>query len=143
MVTRRVSVLLCAALAALTVACGSEPAGSDPGSGPASSGSTGSGSAGDAAVWGLGPDPRLAPRATTFTALVSRLGCNDGVTGEVLPPEIRRSGTEVVVTFSVTPKQDGPASCPGNDEVPFDVDLGEPLGERPWSTARACPAAPR
>ena len=124
--TRLVSVLLCAALAALTVACGSDPA--EPV--PAGSGSTGSGSAGDAAVWVLGPDPRLAPSAATFTALVSRLGCNDGVTGEVLPPEIQRSGTEVVVTFRVRPKQDGAASCPSNNDVAFDVDLGEPLGDR-------------
>ena len=85
---------------------------------------------GDPAVWNLKPDQSLEVSSTTFTALVSRLGCNGGVTGQVLAPEIRMSGSEVVVTFSVAPKQPGPATCPGNDEVSYQVDLGEPLQGR-------------
>jgi hypothetical protein len=40
------------------------------------------------------------------------------------------SESEVVVTFSVVPKQPGPAGCPGNDEISYEVDLGEPLQGR-------------
>jgi hypothetical protein len=84
---------------------------------------------GDAAVWFLAPDQDLQRSSTTFIALVSRLGCNSGVTGQVLEPEIRTSESEVVVTFSVA-KQLGPADCPSNDQVPYEVDLGEPLQAR-------------
>ncbi|MEU4420783.1 hypothetical protein AB0F81_09160 [Actinoplanes sp. NPDC024001] len=70
--------------------------------------------------------------STTFTALVSRLGCNSGVTGEVLAPRIEPRRSEVVVTFSVAAKPPGEvASCQGNDQVPYEVDLGEPLNGRP------------
>jgi hypothetical protein len=40
------------------------------------------------------------------------------------------SESEVVVTFSVAPKQPGPAECQDNDQVPYEVDLGEPLRAR-------------
>jgi hypothetical protein len=112
---RRLSLLAVASLAALTTACGA---------------ATDSSTRGDPAVWFLGLDQELQESTTTFTALVSRLGCNDGVTGQVLEPEIRMSESEVVVTFSVAPKQPGPATCPDNDEVSYEVDLGEPLGAR-------------
>jgi len=66
----------------------------------------------------------------TFTALVSRLGCNNGATGQVLAPEIHMSESEVVVTFSVAPKEPGAANCLGNDEVAYEVDLGERVLDR-------------
>jgi hypothetical protein len=40
------------------------------------------------------------------------------------------SAAEVVVTFSVAPQQLGAADCQGNDQIPFEVDLGEPLQGR-------------
>ena len=40
------------------------------------------------------------------------------------------SESEVVVTFSVLPKQSGAADCPSNDQVSYEVDLGEPLRAR-------------
>lgn len=85
---------------------------------------------GDAAVWELAPDQRLQPSSTTFTALVSRLGCSSGVTGEVLAPEIRLTESEVVVIFSVAPLEARSGTCQGNDQVPYQVELGEPLGDR-------------
>ena len=103
------------------VGCASEPRDTAP---------AGPGAAGDAAVWVTGPDQDLDPSSTGFTALVSRLGCNSGVTGEVLSPDIRVTEAEVVVTFSVAPERSGAADCQGNDQVPYEVSLPEPLGER-------------
>ncbi|SBV29526.1 hypothetical protein GA0070620_5103 [Micromonospora krabiensis] len=40
------------------------------------------------------------------------------------------SASEVVVTFSVAPKQPGAAACPGNNQVSYEVDLGELLRDR-------------
>lgn len=104
--------------------CASEPRGTapeGPGAGPA---------VGAAAVWVGGPDQELGPSSTVFTALVSRLGCNSGVTGEVLSPDIRVTESDVIVTFSVAPERSGAADCQGNDQVPYEVSLPEPLGDR-------------
>ena len=89
--------------------------------------------AGRAAIlpeWHLAPQQSLQDSSTTFVALVSRVACNNGVTGEVLAPDVRMTGTEVIVTFTVAAKPNEPAPCQGNDEVPYQVDLGEPLGGR-------------
>lgn len=127
------SVLMWASLTALT-ACEAttEPAtaGSVETSEAESSTSTQTSAGGDAAVWDLSPGQRLERSSTTFVALVSRLGCNGGVTGQVLTPEIHMSESEVVVTFSVALKSPGAAACPGNNQVSYEVSLGEPLRGR-------------
>lgn len=87
---------------------------------------------GDVAVWKLESGTDVVDSSTTFTALVNRLGCSGGVTGEVLEPTIEVSETEVVVTFFVEAlDSDLEQTCPGNDEVPYEVILAEPIGERP------------
>ncbi|SNT18642.1 hypothetical protein SAMN06264365_1551, partial [Actinoplanes regularis] len=83
-----------------------------------------------AAVWFLKPDQSLKETSTRFTAFVSRLGCNGGITGQVLAPEIHMHQSEVVVTFMVAPRQPAGARCPGNDPVSYEVNLGEPLQGR-------------
>ncbi|MFG1674724.1 hypothetical protein [Micromonospora sp. NPDC049282] len=40
------------------------------------------------------------------------------------------SESEVVVTFSVAPKPPGAAACPGNNQVSYEVNLGELLRDR-------------
>ena len=74
---------------------------------------------------------RAPPRAGhhLLTAVVSRLGCANGVTGEVHEPEVSLEDDAVVVAFSVDPITTD-ASCPDNDEVPYEVVLPEPLGDR-------------
>lgn len=99
----------------------------------------GAGSGTDAAVWDLAPDQTIAGPSTMFTALVSRLGCNNGVTGQVQAPEIRLGDTEVVVTFRVAPGPPHEAACPGNVPVPYEVDLGEPLRDRALVDGRCLP----
>lgn len=51
------------------------------------------------------------------------------------------SESEVVVTFSVAPKQPGAAACPGNDQVSYEVDLGEPLRDRALVDGQCLPGA--
>lgn len=81
------------------------------------------------AIWAVGAGESVGPDTTTFTAMVRRLGCNNGVTGEVSEPEVTLAGEEVVVTFNVRAIETD-ASCPDNDEVPYEVVLPEPLGDR-------------
>jgi len=86
--------------------------------------------AGDAAVWHTDQGAPPSPGASTFTAMVTRLGCHGGVTGQVLRPGVVASEGEVVVTFTVEAAGTGAFECQGNDQVAYEVDLGEPLGER-------------
>lgn len=86
------------------------------------------GEPGDVAVWALKPDEIPAPDAQSFTVLVTRLGCNGGVTGDVYPPTVSISDAEIVVTFTVEHSPGG--RCPTNDQVPYVVDAGQPIGDR-------------
>lgn len=114
-------------LTALASACGTPSAPEDSGPRPSAPAAR---PPGDAAVWFLAPDRTPAASSTSLAVLVSRLDCNSGVTGEVLPPEIRKSESEIVVTFAVAPRSPGAASCQSNNQVPYEVDLGEPIGRR-------------
>lgn len=82
------------------------------------------------ALWELAPGHRIDADSTTVTALVTRLGCNSGVTGDVNTPEVAVTVAEIVITFTVSPMQSGVASCPGNDQVEYLIELPEPLGAR-------------
>jgi hypothetical protein len=84
---------------------------------------------GDDATWTIDPARPPTADSSTFTALVMRAGCNGGQTGQVLRPGIEVGDTEVIVTFTVE-RMEGVATCQGNDTVPYEVDLGEPLGDR-------------
>jgi hypothetical protein len=132
--SRLVSVVVWTSLATLMPSCGAttepSPARSDGASETKASTSAKASARGDAAVWFLKQDQKLQRSSTKFTALVSRLGCNNGVTGQVLAPEIHASGSEVVVTFFVGAKLPGVATCRGNNQVSFEVDLVEPLQDR-------------
>ncbi len=97
---------------------------------------------GDAAVWTTAPDAPPAPTASTFTALVSRLGCHGGVTGEVLRPGVVAGADEVVVTFTVEAAGTGDQDCPSNDVVPYVVDVGVAIGDRALVDGSCRPGGP-
>ncbi len=82
------------------------------------------------AVWELQSDQRLTTSSTGFTAIVSRLACNSGVTGDVVAPDVEFGESEIVVTFQVEPEDPDAADCQGNEWVPYDVTLTEPIGDR-------------
>ena len=158
---RTISTLLLVALGSLAAACGSDSGSSATPSAPSVDSPTTTGPApsaapptttvpvsagstatelppatldapGDVAVWKLESPSATAPPSTTFTALVSRLGCSGGVTGEVLEPTVEASDTEIIVTFFVASlDSDLEQTCPGNDEVRYEVSLDEPIGDRP------------
>ena len=114
--------------------------------------------AGDVAFWETDPSQPPEANARSFTALVRRLGCASGVTGDVLQPRVVESEREVVVTFTVAPQSDG-GLCPMNKAVPYSVKLAAALGARslrdgtcdapPANTTAAClspqrwPSTPR
>ena len=85
---------------------------------------------GDAAVWVAAANQDLTTSSKSFTAQVTRLGCNGGVTGQVLKPSVQIGQSNIVVTFTVERRAAGAARCPSNDQVPYVVDIGEPIGNR-------------
>ena len=88
-------------------------------------------SAGAAAVWAIDPSQSVTSSSESLTVAVMRLGCNGGVTGPVRRPSIQISQSNIVVTFTVEPLPPGTgARCPGNDQVAYTLDLGEPIGDR-------------
>ena len=82
------------------------------------------------AWWQLAPHQSLDPDSTSVTVLVSRIGCNDGITGTVNPPDVSVSDSEIVISMTVSPGEPSSATCPGNDQVAFEIELPEPLGDR-------------
>jgi hypothetical protein len=85
---------------------------------------------GEPAVWFVGAHDRPSAASTSFTAYVTRVGCNDGVTGTVLPPTIDERETQLVVTFAVEPSPPGNHTCPSNNRVPIVVKFGEAIANR-------------
>ena len=81
------------------------------------------------AVWEVAPQQQLDESSTTVDVLVTRLGCNSGVTGTVNEPTVSVVDTEAVITFTVSPGQPEAAECQGNDQVPYELALPQPLGE--------------
>lgn len=86
--------------------------------------------AGDVATWSLAPDELLDPKTTFLVVEVSRLGCASGITGTVLDPQIQHDETQVLLRTDVEQIGPGAHDCQGNDAVPVEIHLGQPLGVR-------------
>lgn len=83
------------------------------------------------ATWRLDPDQVIDAGTTTFTALVTRLSCNSGVTGEVNDPEVTWEDDQVVLTFTVSPgESDDVETCEDGGPVAHEVTLDQPVGDR-------------
>lgn len=95
-----------------------------------------------AAVWDVAPEQSLDANTTTFTALVHRVGCNSGVTGDVNDPAIEAGDDQLVITFTVSPGEPASADCPGNEPVAYEVELPEALGDRELIDGECAPIGP-
>lgn len=100
-----------------------------PDAAPGAAGSPSQAARAAGAVWSLQAPNQLGADTTTFAVLVRRVGCNNGVTGEVQEPDIQVEDTKITISFAVLPEQTT-ADCLGNDEVPYEVALPGPLGDR-------------
>jgi hypothetical protein len=86
--------------------------------------------AGDAATWSLAPEELLDPKTTFLVVEVTRLGCASGITGTVLDPQIHYDETQVLLRTDVEKIGPGAHECQGNDAVPVEIHLDQPLGVR-------------
>lgn len=101
----------------------------DAGQGETSSSPPASSAQGATAVWDIDSDDPPDSTSGSFIAMVTRLGCSGGETGEVLDPTVVIEEERIVVTFTVE-ALDGAHTCPGNNQVPYEVHLDEPVGRR-------------
>ena len=83
---------------------------------------------GDAATWTVDPSRPPSSQSRSFIALVTRVDCNNGVTGTALPPVVEEYADRVVITFSVNHVDAG--RCPANPPVGYRVELAHPIGDR-------------
>lgn len=81
------------------------------------------------------------PDDTKLELLVMERGCASGqsAAGRVRADDVTLTEDEVRLRVSVVPPGGG-QECPGNPWTPFEVDLGEPLGERTVVDANLVPA---
>src|SRR2546421_4691374 len=82
------------------------------------------------AVWEIDKVHPPTKKAATFNALVTRLGCSGGGTGEVLKPTVSVKQGEIVGTFMAKPMPPAGYACPGNHPVSYPVDLWAQSGNR-------------
>lgn len=90
------------------------------------------------------PGADLGPASTSIDVLVNERACASGATaeGRIATPRIEYRDDAVVVTLGVIPVP-GMATCPGNPDTPFTVELTEPLGGRTLlDGSRTPPAEP-
>lgn len=103
----------------------------EPSTDPSTSPSTGRPAPlGAPATWEVDPARPPGKESRSISALVTRLSCSGGKTGEVLPPVVREDDTRVVVTYTVEPLPDGAYTCQGNKPTPHTFTLQRPLANR-------------
>lgn len=81
-------------------------------------------------IWELRQAGGLTPESTTLHLNVSRLGCSNGDTGQVLAPELQYLSNRILIRTNVAALDDGAHDCPDNNQVPVTVELTEPIGQR-------------
>jgi hypothetical protein len=83
------------------------------------------------AEWRLDPSNLPGPDATTVHVLASELACASGKApiGRMLAPIVLENDEAVTIALEVRTRPGG-QDCPGNPEVPVDVELAAPLGTR-------------
>lgn len=85
---------------------------------------------GAAAIWFLAEDTVLTADTTELTMMVTRAACSGGVTGEVYSPAVVYGHRSITISARVEPLPYGFYTCPGNDSVPYTIQLDEPIGDR-------------
>jgi hypothetical protein len=132
---KRVVALALGGLLAMTLGSCTPGESADRASSTTTSGSVGVGSSTTAlvtavAVWEVDKVHPPTKKAVTFKALVTRLECSGGETGEVFKPTVLVKQDEIVVTFMAKPMPPADYTCPGNRPVSYVVDLGVSVGDK-------------
>ena len=85
---------------------------------------------GDTATWELLDLGAVSPASQWLEVGVTRLDCAGGETGAVLEPQVSVEAERIVIRTDVEKLPDGNYDCSGNDVVPVEVHLGQPVGSR-------------
>ncbi|WP_226532495.1 hypothetical protein [Microbacterium paraoxydans] len=85
---------------------------------------------GSAATWDLVDPGSVTAESRTLDVAVTRLGCANGETGELLAPVVTYEAGEVIIRIDAEVLELEAANCLGNNAVPVTVVLSEAVGER-------------
>ena len=86
--------------------------------------------AGDEASWELLNPSEITAQTTKLKIGVTRIDCANGVTGQVLEPQLQFESTRIVIRAVVEKQNPGSYDCPSNNVVPVTIDLPNPVGNR-------------
>lgn len=86
---------------------------------------------GTLATWTLASDATVSSTSESISVLVTRVGCNGGVTGPVDRVSVDAVGDDLVITIRVQAPASGDRQlCPGNNPTRTRIRLGEAVGDR-------------
>ncbi|MEH3076702.1 MAG: hypothetical protein PGN11_08455 [Quadrisphaera sp.] len=82
------------------------------------------------AHWSLPLNARVDPASTSVTILVEEQGCSSGQVPSIAKPQVELGATSVTIAVRTRERVALTQSCQSNPGTPYEVDLGEPLGDR-------------
>jgi len=82
------------------------------------------------AHWSLPVDSHVDPASTSVTILVQEQGCSSGQVPSIAKPQVELGATSVTIAVRTRERLALTQSCQSNPGEPYEVDLGEPLGDR-------------
>lgn len=83
--------------------------------------------------WHLDPDaPAIEPSSTSLEVVLNERECVGGqeIGDRLLGPQIVMTESQVFIAFAAEPPPGDAFDCPGNPDMPFTVELPEPIGDR-------------
>lgn len=95
---------------------------------------------GTQATWEVADPAAVKPADRSVHVQVQRVDCAGGKTGEIVGADVDYQNEQIAIAVYLKPLE-GAHTCQGNEQVPYTVELDEPIGQRELVDA-ACAAKP-
>ena len=95
---------------------------------------------GTQATWDVADPAAVKPADRAVHLQVQRVDCASGKTGKIVGADVDYQDEQIAIAVHLEPIV-GDQSCQGNEQVPYTVELDEPIGQRELVDA-ACAARP-
>ncbi|MGO2937274.1 MAG: hypothetical protein ACTICQ_06830 [Glutamicibacter arilaitensis] len=82
------------------------------------------------AQWTLIDPAGVNESSTSLQLGVMAIACTSGTTGEIAATDVELSNDQIVIGIAVEPAEGDTHTCPGNETVPYTLELDEPVGDR-------------
>lgn len=95
---------------------------------------------GTQATWAVADPAVVKPSDRAVHIQVERVDCASGKTGKIVGADVDYQDEQIAIAVNLEPIE-GAQTCQGNEQVPYTVELNEPIGQRKLVDA-ACAAKP-